>query len=433
MNRLARLIPIAVLAAFAVGALVYSETLKIRAQVGAAVPAFSLPDLTGEPQGLDGYRGRPVIINFWASWCEPCREEMPAHEAFYRRFGDRIGYLGINHREAPVQVERHLTRSREQGLEFTFPILLDRDGAVGEMFRVGGVPETWFVDGSGVARRHWLGPVSFEQLAAAFEHVAGRPVDEQDGGPFHGTAGARSVLLGSSPDREVYVGGEAGLARYRLESWSAPGPAYEWEPFRPGTGGALVRDAVTGEPLVLTGLELSGLPGPPAQAAAGHGRRLAWVPGHGLYADEGAGWQRISPGLAGDLPVLALAVDGFAPERAMAATAAGLMESVDGGRTWQPAGVRQRVYGLQFDPLVPLRVYLATDTGIWVSDDGGRTARRLVASPQRVLVAVDALEMNGETWLAAVAPNGDVYGSRDAGRTWELLIPRPGVAAGRAG
>jgi len=81
------------------------------------------------------------------------------------------------------------------------------------------------------------------------------------------------------------------------------------------------------------------------------------------------------------------------------------------------------VYAVAFDPVTPHRVYLATDTGVWMSEDGGRRPARVVSSPQRVLVALDAVALPDGLWLVAAAPNGDLYGSRD-GREWSLLVPR---------
>ncbi|HLT58331.1 MAG TPA: redoxin domain-containing protein [Limnochordales bacterium] len=425
-----RIVPLLVLALFAVGAVIYSESLKTRAQVGAPIPAFELPQLDGPVQRVDASLGMPLVINFWASWCEPCLVEMPAHDAFYRRYRDRVVYLGINQREPPAKIRTHLDQVAQEGSRFAFPILLDRNGAVGEAFRLGGMPETWFVDPQGVARRHWLGPVTFEQLQAAYYEVTGFPIDAADGGPFHGTGGVRAVLIG--PGGEIHIGGRGGVARYRLQEGGAPGADYAWEPV-PGDGVlALVRGAA-GEPQAVTGRGWPGLPAAPAAVATGHGHHLAWVPDHGLFraaAPAGdpraaAGWEPVTPGIGGRDGVAALAADPLVADRWLAATAGGLWESRDGGRTWRSLDLGVRVYGLVFDPAAPERLYLATDTGVWLSHDGGRRAERLAGSPQRVLAALDAAVLpGGGTWLVAAAPNGDVYGSDDGGRTWSLLVPR---------
>jgi len=436
--KLSRVIPLTVLACFAVAAIIYSESLQTRAQVGAAIPTFELQQLDGTWRRVTASLETPLVINFWASWCEPCLEEMPAHEAFYRRYGDRVLYLGINEREPPLKIREHLDRLARDGAVLTYPILLDRNGEVGERFRQAGLPETWFVDERGIARFHWLGLVRFEQLEAAYRQAVGVPIDARDGGPFHGTAAARSVLIGAEPG-VVYVGGSGGVARYRLTDGGAAGADFLWEP---AAGVPVLARSAGGSPIVFTGERWPGLPASPTALAEGHGRRLAWIPGHGLFAapighgavpaaggaegdGDAGGWQPLVAAGSGLDGVAALAADPLVADRWLAAAATGLLESRDGGRTWRALDTGLRVYGLVFDPAVPERLYLATDSGVWLSQDGGRRAVRLVGSPQRILAAVDAVALpQGGTWLVAVAPNGDVYGSRDGGRTWSLLVPR---------
>jgi len=130
--RLSRLVPLVVLLLFAAGAIIYSESLKTRAQVGAPIPAFELVDLEGNRWRVSRPLEAPLVINFWASWCEPCLLEMPAHDAFYRRYGDRVGYVAINEREPAVRIREHLEQEAAKGIGFAFPILLDRDGSVGK-------------------------------------------------------------------------------------------------------------------------------------------------------------------------------------------------------------------------------------------------------------------------------------------------------------
>lgn len=445
--RLSRLVPLVVLLLFAAGAIIYSESLKTRAQVGAPIPAFELVDLEGNRWRVSRPLEAPLVINFWASWCEPCLLEMPAHDAFYRRYGDRVGYVAINEREPAVRIREHLEQEAAKGIGFAFPILLDRDGSVGEAFRLGGMPETWFIDAQGVARFHWLGPVTFEMLQAAYWQATGTPIDALDGGPFHGSGTARAVLIGETPD-VVYVGGSGGLARYRLAGGGAEARAFTWEPVDGDVVHGLLRGQ-DGRPVAITDKGVPGLPGTPGALAEGHGYRLAWVAGYGLFRAVGGGgvtdraapaapadgadvwegqppgeqWRRMEPGIDGAHRVVALAADPAVPDRWLAATAGGLLESRDGGVTWRSLDVEPRVFAVAFDPVTPHRVYLATDTGVWMSEDGGRRPARVVSSPQRVLVALDAVALPDGLWLVAAAPNGDLYGSRD-GREWSLLVPR---------
>lgn len=442
MRRIGRFVPLIVLLVFVGAALIYSESLKTRVQVGAAVPSFELPTLDGETVSFDEFRGQPVLINFWAAWCPPCLEEMPAHDEFYRRYGHRMAYLAINERETEARIHRHLNEVEQEGLTMTLPILLDRRGSVGETFRLGGMPETWVIDADGVARRHWIGPVTFEQLQAGYFEATGQFIDEADGGPFYGQRAARTVLAVPGPNGglgEVYIGGEGGLARYDVSGGGAAPSDFRWETVEGESVLVLHRTdtvRVNGHAddgvrrLAVTERGMTGLPAAPvALAADAAGRALAWVPGHGLYAREAdAQWRAVPTELPQQMPWAGLDADPFTPDRWLLSGAAGLMESRDGGQTWRATGVSVRSYSVRHDPNQPRRVYMATDTGIWLSEDGGRTATRIPASPQRVLAALDvAIGADGTPILTAVAPNGDVYVSTDAGHRWNLIIPRRDV------
>ena len=99
---------------------------------------------------LSQFRGRPVVLNFWASWCVPCRREMPAFEAAHRRLGSRVVFLGVNHQDALRAALKFLT---ETGV--TYPSGYDPDGGVARKYGLFGLPTTIFVspDGKVVARR----------------------------------------------------------------------------------------------------------------------------------------------------------------------------------------------------------------------------------------------------------------------------------------
>jgi len=123
-------------------------------------PAFALPALDGPTVGLEDSRGEVVLVNFWATWCPPCRAEMASMEELYRAYRDRgLTILAISTDAGGAQVVEPFVRAR--GL--TFPILLDPPGAVANRYAVRGLPTSYLVDRDGtivsreVGARDWAG------------------------------------------------------------------------------------------------------------------------------------------------------------------------------------------------------------------------------------------------------------------------------------
>lgn len=126
---------------------------------GLAVADFSLETLNGEAVGLKELRGRVVLINFWATWCEPCKDEMPLIETFFTRYQDQMAVLAINASEDKSTVENYVEQ-----LGLTFPVLLDSKGKVQAQFLVRALPTTVFLDRKGVFQEMVLGPLTEEKL-----------------------------------------------------------------------------------------------------------------------------------------------------------------------------------------------------------------------------------------------------------------------------
>ena len=127
--------------------------------VGKAAPDFTLPPLDDQAQNFardELGKGKPIIINFFASWCTPCRVEHPTLEALAAK-GD-VALYGIDYKDKPEDARAFLT---ELGNPFG-KINQDRNGRVAIDWGVTGVPETFVVDGSGVIRVHYAGPLSDE-------------------------------------------------------------------------------------------------------------------------------------------------------------------------------------------------------------------------------------------------------------------------------
>lgn len=115
---------------------------------GARAPRFSLPTLDGETIDLGDLKGKGVILNFWASWCGPCRAEMPALQRIHERYAERgIQVLALN---LTFTDDLKAVRGFRELYQLTMPILLDRDGAVMRRYEVSAVPTTFFIGPGGV-------------------------------------------------------------------------------------------------------------------------------------------------------------------------------------------------------------------------------------------------------------------------------------------
>lgn len=131
-------------------------------QAGFLAPEFTLTTLEGETISLSDLRGQAVLVNIWASWCIPCRSEMPAMQTMYEDYADQgFTILAVN---ATSQDSRQDAADfvAENGL--TFPILLDIDGIVGEQYRVSALPSSFFILPDGTIQEVVIGGPMAEAL-----------------------------------------------------------------------------------------------------------------------------------------------------------------------------------------------------------------------------------------------------------------------------
>ena len=128
---------------------------------------FSLPTLEGELKSLNDYRGKLVFLNFWATWCPPCRDEMPSMEALYQRFKERgLEIIAVNIGESQSEV---LAFMQEYGL--SFPTLLDEDGKVAGDYGIMSIPTSFFIDQEGNVILRKVGSIDWDtaKVRAALE------------------------------------------------------------------------------------------------------------------------------------------------------------------------------------------------------------------------------------------------------------------------
>jgi len=136
----------------------------------APAPKFKLADLEGGQVALSDYAGKPLIVNFWATWCIPCIEEMPELEKFYHlKRGEGLELLMINVKESHVLVEKFIRRNN-----FSFTVALDEEGKATDEFQVFGLPCTFFIDKNGVILNRHMGRITKEILYAGYGDITGK-------------------------------------------------------------------------------------------------------------------------------------------------------------------------------------------------------------------------------------------------------------------
>lgn len=135
---------------------------------GKPAPAFAVTDLlTGQPVTSEQLKGQPYLLNFWATWCSPCKMEEPALEWASRNFGDRVRFLGVVFEDTEDNARQYLARRPS-----SYTHLWDPNSRMSVDFGTTGVPETYFIDASGVIRDKFVGPIDPRSIQRHLEAIA---------------------------------------------------------------------------------------------------------------------------------------------------------------------------------------------------------------------------------------------------------------------
>lgn len=132
-------------------------------------PDFELTDLNGDTYSLSQFKGKPVLLNFWATWCPPCRKEMPDLQAFAEKYGEDIQVLGVNwdyQSDVNEEVREFLAE-----YDITYPNVLDKAGEVFVKYQLTGLPVTYWIDEAGVIRGIWFGAMKEEDIVTGFQKI----------------------------------------------------------------------------------------------------------------------------------------------------------------------------------------------------------------------------------------------------------------------
>ncbi|MGE5675076.1 MAG: TlpA family protein disulfide reductase [Mycobacterium leprae] len=144
-----------------------APAVRIGLAVGNRAPDFTLPTLGGAKVQLSSLRGKPVLVNFWATWCPPCRQEMPDIQAYYTEHEGQVEIVAVNltEQERSVGAVAQFMTDRQ----FTFPVYLDQNGDTANRYAVQAVPTSYFIDKDGIIRASAKGAMRPQDLAAGFK------------------------------------------------------------------------------------------------------------------------------------------------------------------------------------------------------------------------------------------------------------------------
>jgi cytochrome c biogenesis protein CcmG, thiol:disulfide interchange protein DsbE len=146
---------------------VNASGLPPSADIGHPAPDFTLQTLHGELVRLSDFRGKPVILNFWASWCGPCRTEIPALQDAWEKVEGEAVILGVDVQEDVLTVS---VFASERGM--AYPIVLDLDGEVNRTYRVYALPTTYFIDARGIVVEIYTGALNVPLIQRRVKELA---------------------------------------------------------------------------------------------------------------------------------------------------------------------------------------------------------------------------------------------------------------------
>lgn len=139
--------------------------LPVGLEVEERAPSFELTTLDGEKISSDDLKGKKVLLNFWATWCPPCKEEMPDMQKLYEEYKDEdVVVVGVN--VTSTEKNREDVEKFVKEYQLAFPILMDEIGEVTHQFEILSFPTTYFIDSDGVIRSKVIGALSKEKMYA---------------------------------------------------------------------------------------------------------------------------------------------------------------------------------------------------------------------------------------------------------------------------
>lgn len=140
-----------------------SQSLTVGLEVGNTAPDFELQTVDGMSIKLSSLKGKKVILNFWATWCPPCRQEMPDMEQFYTdNKNNEMEILAVNLTE--TEKSRADVPTFMKANDITFPVVFDEKGSVSNLYRISSIPASFIIDSQGVIQKKLVGPMTYDSM-----------------------------------------------------------------------------------------------------------------------------------------------------------------------------------------------------------------------------------------------------------------------------
>ncbi|WP_233548109.1 TlpA disulfide reductase family protein [Rummeliibacillus sp. POC4] len=140
-------------------------------KVGQTAPDFTLKTLDGKEAKLSDYRGKKVILNFWATWCPPCKAEIPHMEKYYKKSAkdDNVEILAVNLKKSDK--DEDYIKDFVKSYDMTYPVLLDTDGEQQEQYQIVTIPTTYFIDTKGKIQTTITGPMDQKKMSDIIANI----------------------------------------------------------------------------------------------------------------------------------------------------------------------------------------------------------------------------------------------------------------------
>lgn len=146
-----------------------TDSQKIEKEIIEA-PDFNVQSESGDFVNLSDFRGKAVIVNFWASWCPPCRAELPDFDKLYKEYGDKVQFMMVNMTDGNMETVKSVTKFAKDN-SWSFPLFFDTKQSAAKAYRISSIPVTVFIDADGIISDYRIGMLNEESVRAEVEKL----------------------------------------------------------------------------------------------------------------------------------------------------------------------------------------------------------------------------------------------------------------------